>query len=175
MLRSVLACGRIWPHHVTSTQAATIIGSAFPLRVNDVLFAENNARFCSTHSSQETRFNNTLEITILNESYPLDSCTNVTPRVTGKIGRKLHNTIGHPLYLTRQRIQNYFYSGFVNRVGNPMFAVFDNISPVVTTHQNFDSLLVPSDHPSRSASDTYYINSRSNSHLVSIACLIKTG
>jgi phenylalanyl-tRNA synthetase alpha chain len=47
----------------------------------------------------------------------------------------------------------------VNRKGNPLFAVFDNLNPVVTTQQNFDSLLVPDDHVSRSASDTYYVNS----------------
>jgi len=30
---------------------------------------------------------------------------------------------------------------------------------VVTPHQNFDSLLVPADHISRSLYDTYYVNS----------------
>jgi len=119
-------------------------------------------RLCSSTAAtaQHIRFSDTSNITILGENYNVDSCTNVTPRVTSKIGQKLHNRKGHPLYLTRQRIQNYFYSSFVNRAGNPLYAVFDNISPVVTSHQNFDSLLVPPDHPSRSASDTYYINSQ---------------
>lgn len=92
--------------------------------------------------------------------YEVDSCTNVTPRVTSKIGMHLHNRRNHPINLVRQRIQNYFYANYTNRAGNPLFAVFDNISPVVTSRQNFDSLLVPADHPSRSASDTYYINSK---------------
>ena len=33
------------------------------------------------------------------------------------------------------------------------------LDPIVTTDANFDSLLVPSDHPSRKKSDSYYINS----------------
>jgi len=47
----------------------------------------------------------------------------------------------------------------VTRVGHPRFVAFENLNPVVTPHQNFDSLLVPVDHPSRSSSDTYYVNS----------------
>ena len=113
----------------------------------------------TTNSSKQTRFS-TDTINILNETYVVDSCTNVTPRVTAKIGRLLHNRSGNPVNLVRQRIQNHFYTLFTNRAGNPIFAVFDNVSPVVTPAQNFDSLLVPPDHPSRSPSDTYYVNSR---------------
>ena len=40
-----------------------------------------------------------------------------------------------------------------------MFAVFDTLNPVVSLHQNFDSLLTPADHVSRSPSDTYYVSS----------------
>lgn len=40
-----------------------------------------------------------------------------------------------------------------------MFSKFDRISPVVTLTQNFDSLLVPSDHSSRALSESYYLNS----------------
>lgn len=36
------------------------------------------------------------------------------------------------------------------------FTLFDNLSPIVSAHDNFDSLLIPSDHVSRSRSDTYY-------------------
>lgn len=39
-----------------------------------------------------------------------------------------------------------------------MFAMLDHVSPVVTVEQNFDSLLVPKDHVSRSRSDNYYVN-----------------
>lgn len=123
-------------------------------------FTRSSLRLCSSSSvPKQTRFD-TDRLTILGEMYEVDSCTNVTPRVTSKIGLRLHNRLNHPINLIRQRIQNYFYVNYTNRAGNPLFAVFDNISPVVTSRQNFDSLLVPADHPSRSASDTYYINSK---------------
>ena len=89
---------------------------------------------------KDTRFN-TDTIRILDETYVVDSCTNVTPRVTSKIGRRLHNRKNHPINLVRQRIQNYFYSNFTNRSGNPLFAVFDNISPVVTPVQELRQLV----------------------------------
>ena len=94
---------------------------------------------------------------IMGETYRADSWTNVTPKIISNIGKNLHNQQHHPLCLIKQRIINYFYANFTNRSENPIFAVFDNINPVVTTHQNFDSLLIPEDHPSRAKSDTYYV------------------
>ena len=41
---------------------------------------------------------------------------------------------------------------------SPSFAVVEGLNPIVTPEQNFDSLLVPADHPSRSKSDSYYLN-----------------
>ena len=38
------------------------------------------------------------------------------------------------------------------------FHTHDALSPVVTPAQNFDSVLVPADHVSRSPNDTYYVN-----------------
>lgn len=75
------------------------------------------------------------------------------------MGQNLHREHGNPLYLIRKRIENYFYKNFVNRRGNPIFSIYDNISPVVTLEQNFDSLLVPEAHVSRAPSESYYINS----------------
>ena len=51
------------------------------------------------------------------------------------------------------------YAKFGNSRGNPIFSVADKLSPVVTTHQNYDSLLVPAGHVSRSRNDAYYVNS----------------
>lgn len=122
--------------------------------------AQTTRVLCSGSSAvKQTQFKSD-KIAIMGESYDVDSCTNVTPRVTSKIGRRLHNQRNHPINLVRQRIQNYFYANFTNRSGNPLFAVFDNLSPVVTPYQNFDSLLVPFDHASRSPTDTYYVNSK---------------
>ena len=43
--------------------------------------------------------------------------------------------------------------------GLPLFSVHEQITPVVTLEQNFDSLLVPKDHVSRKKSDSYYVDS----------------
>ena len=99
------------------------------------------------------------EVELLGGKYKVDNSTNITPRITSRLNKQFHNQNGHPINLTRRRIQNFFYNNFTKPSGTPLFAVFDNISPVVTPKQNFDSLLFPLDHPGRSANDTYYINS----------------
>ncbi|XP_043268886.1 probable phenylalanine--tRNA ligase, mitochondrial [Venturia canescens] len=97
-------------------------------------------------------------IKLLGKKYPTDDWTNVTKNVVAKLGRNLHITPFHPLSHVRQRIVNYFYNSYRNRCGNPIFSVFDNLNPVVSVNQNFDSLLVPENHSSRNKSDCYYIN-----------------
>lgn len=108
--------------------------------------------------STATRTDAGNESIVLGRKYPIDEWTNITENVISKVGRNLHVTPYHPLSHIRQRIVNYFYMQFHNRIGSPIFSVYDNISPVVTVDQNFDSLLVPKDHPSRQKSDCYYIN-----------------
>jgi len=54
---------------------------------------------------------------------------------------------------------NYMYQRYKENRGMPTFSVHEQISPVVSLEQNFDSLLVPKDHVSRSKSDSYYLNS----------------
>ena len=39
-----------------------------------------------------------------------------------------------------------------------MFFGVDSIEPVVALSQNFDDVLIPADHVSRSPNDTYYID-----------------
>lgn len=41
---------------------------------------------------------------------------------------------------------------------SPTYTHYNEIDPVVTIHQNFDSLGFPQNHPGRARSDTYYIN-----------------
>ncbi|KZC09066.1 putative phenylalanine--tRNA ligase, mitochondrial [Dufourea novaeangliae] len=111
-------------------------------------------RFLTTNA--EARTNN--EITVLGCNYLRDAWTNVSLNIISKLGRNLHVTQYHPLSHIRQQIVNYFYKQFYNRIGNSIFSVHDNISPIVTTAQQFDSLLIPEDHPSRKKTDCYYIN-----------------
>ncbi|VDK79847.1 unnamed protein product [Litomosoides sigmodontis] len=73
--------------------------------------------------------------------------------------RRLLFEVGNPLYLLKQRIINFIYAKYQMRGGmSPQFAVIDNQPRVVSVFDNFDSLLVPANHVSRSVQDTYYIN-----------------
>ncbi|XP_019881323.1 probable phenylalanine--tRNA ligase, mitochondrial [Aethina tumida] len=98
------------------------------------------------------------EVKLLETTYESDDFTNVTEKIISHIGKNLHKKEGHPLSNVRQRIVNYFYKSFVNSRGNPVFSVYDNLNPIVSVTQNFDSLLIPKDHVSRSKSDCYYLN-----------------
>lgn len=108
-------------------------------------------RYCSTVKRTS--------ITINEKEYPCDSYTNVTDRILSLTNRKLYAQKYHPLCLMKERIVDFFYNRFKNSRGNPIFTVSDKHHPVVTTFQNFDSLLIPKDHVSRSNKDCYYVNS----------------
>lgn len=97
-------------------------------------------------------------IDVLKKRYDTDEWTNISPKILSIVNTNLHLQKHHPLDLVRQRIVNYFYKNYKGRSETPIFSVFDNLSPVVTTSQNFDSLLIPKDHPSRSKRDCFYIN-----------------
>jgi len=71
---------------------------------------------------------------------------NIPEHVELKIGKNLHNTLNHPINTVKEKIFSCF----------PDFNKFDDISPFVSTSNNFDKLLIPDDHVSRSLSDTYY-------------------
>ena len=57
----------------------------------------------------------------------------------------------------KTHIEQYFQQEQYRRAGRCLFSCHRNLSPVVTTEQNFDSLLIPQDHPSRSSSDNYFV------------------
>lgn len=75
---------------------------------------------------------------------------NVTETIASKVGKQLHRDPDHPLGILKASIVDYFRPS--------SFTLYDDLSPVVTTQQNFDSLRIPEDHVSRSYSDTYYLN-----------------
>lgn len=82
--------------------------------------------------------------------YPIDEWTNVPGSILDSLPRRLHLQPSHPVALTRQLIESRFTS--------PTYIHHNDLSPVVTAAQNFDSLGFPADHPGRSRTDTYYIN-----------------
>lgn len=61
---------------------------------------------------------------------------------------KLYQQQPHPLCTIKEKIESYF----------PGFDYVDNKNPIVSSMANFDSLLIPPDHVSRSQSDTYYVD-----------------
>lgn len=74
----------------------------------------------------------------------------MSSNIAASVGRQLHLQKDHPISITRQIIESKFPS--------PTYKYHNNLFPVVSTHQNFDSLGFPQDHPGRSRTDTYYIN-----------------
>jgi phenylalanyl-tRNA synthetase alpha chain len=71
--------------------------------------------------------------------------------VTSLIGRRLYDNPNHPICITRKIIESVFPS--------PRFSNHVAYNPVATIEQNFDVLGFPQDHPGRSRTDTYYVNS----------------
>lgn len=84
------------------------------------------------------------------KTYQTDSWTNVPSSVLALVPRRLHTQPSHPVSLTRELIESRFPS--------PTYINYNDLFPVVTVAENFDSLGFPADHPGRNRSDTYYIN-----------------
>uniref|UniRef100_A0A915IAZ4 Phenylalanyl-tRNA synthetase domain-containing protein n=1 Tax=Romanomermis culicivorax TaxID=13658 RepID=A0A915IAZ4_ROMCU len=98
-------------------------------------------------------------IKILGKLYKRDEMTNVTTMIKLLSQRKLHQNPYSPIRMLSLRIRDYFHRNYRNRYRSPLHSFVDYLEPVVTVDQNFDSLLVPADHPSRKKGDTYYVNS----------------
>ncbi|XP_066539125.1 phenylalanine--tRNA ligase, mitochondrial isoform X2 [Hoplias malabaricus] len=112
----------------------------------------------SMHSHFSQPRINDSSVEVLGHVHPRDDITNVTAKILSMVGRNLHNQAHHPLWLIKERIKDHFYRSYFSRSGTPLFSVHDTLSPVVTVEQNFDSLLIPADHPSRKKGDNYYLN-----------------
>ncbi|CEG46474.1 phenylalanine-trna ligase [Plasmopara halstedii] len=86
-----------------------------------------------------------------------DPFCNVSASIAAKIGVNLHRQPNHPLHIIKTKIEKYFET-LHQCYGGPKFTIFDNLDPVVTTYDCFDSMLVPKDHVSRKITDTYYVD-----------------
>lgn len=73
---------------------------------------------------------------------------NIPISIKEKIGYNLHQNSTHPVGIISKKIRQFLSS----------FKFFDNLDPVVSVENNFDKLLIPQDHISRSTSDSYYLN-----------------
>lgn len=114
-------------------------------------FSESFTRVLSTQLVQSV-------IELNNNKYESDDYTNLTPKILSYLGKNIHLQKDHPLSMVRQRITNFFYKEYTNPKGTPLFSVYDRLNPIVSVKQNFDSLLIPENHPSRVKSDCYYVN-----------------
>ena len=68
-------------------------------------------------------------VTVEGKTFESDNWTNVTPKILSHLERKLHQRPDHPLGLIKSRIVNFIYSKYRNHRGNPLFSVYDNLSP----------------------------------------------
>ncbi|KAK4481516.1 hypothetical protein RD792_012417, partial [Penstemon davidsonii] len=84
-----------------------------------------------------------------------DPTNNVPDSIFSKLGMQLHRRDQHPLGILKNAIFDYFDTNYPNK-----FDKFDNLSPLVSVKANFDDVLVPADHVSRSYNDTYYVDSQ---------------
>jgi phenylalanyl-tRNA synthetase alpha chain len=100
------------------------------------------------------------ELILNNQHYPTDSWTNVNPHILSRIGQNLHRQKHHPIHHLVNRLRQFFYQYYDAGKLSPKFSIIDNLSPIVTTEQNFDSICTPIDHISRTKSMNYYINEK---------------
>lgn len=77
--------------------------------------------------------------------------TTIPKAVSEKVGRNLHNQENHPIKIVKDRIFSFFKD-----CGGFRFP--ERLDPIVEVENNFDKLLIPSNHVSRSPSDTYYVS-----------------
>lgn len=83
-----------------------------------------------------------------------DPHNNITESIFQKIGVNLHLQEDHPIGIIKSAIYDYFDCQHPGA-----FTKYDDLHPVVSARANFDEVLVPADHVSRSPNDTYYVDS----------------
>jgi phenylalanyl-tRNA synthetase alpha chain len=102
----------------------------------------------SSSLRHETVSNFVGPVIVHGKEYQRDEWTNVTPKIISFCNRLLYKDKSNPIGLISAGIQEFFHD----------YDHFSYPDPVVTPEDNFDSLLIPKDHVSRSKSDTYYLN-----------------
>ena len=93
-------------------------------------------------------------ISVLGRDFADDEMTNLTERIIRNVDSRKHLIERHPVQIIKQQIYDFFDGEYQAT----HFEKVENISPIVSVAQNFDSVLIPVDHVSRSKNDNYYIN-----------------
>ncbi|KAJ1980158.1 phenylalanyl-tRNA synthetase alpha subunit, mitochondrial [Dimargaris cristalligena] len=137
---SLRCCSARWASRAPSVPMGTTLRSR--------PFASGLVRWSNSAPISPVSSDSSSTITVFDKEYPRDDYTNVTPSILARTQRRLHLNPAHPLGILTHIIYDHF----------PHFKRHDALSPVVSTHANFDSLLFPPDHPGRSRHDAYYVN-----------------
>mmetsp|Transcript_6973 Transcript_6973/g.9070 ORF Transcript_6973/g.9070 Transcript_6973/m.9070 type:complete len:398 (+) Transcript_6973:129-1322(+) len=84
------------------------------------------------------------------QKIPLDDpYCNIPAGIADRVGTNMHKQTNHPLQIIQNKIRSYWGSEFTT---------LDDLSPTVSTANNFDLLRISPGHASRQKSDTYYID-----------------
>lgn len=103
----------------------------------------------SVYDRKNTRFSyERNDFLVCGQQYFKDEYTNLTTYLMQKITRNLLKSQHNPISLVAAATKHFFSD----------FKTIDYDNPVVTPQANFDALLIPKNHPSRSTTDTYYLN-----------------
>lgn len=118
--------------------------------IHSICPISNHLRCLSTDGNVPPNINTPM-VSLLGHRLDHENC-NVTSNIASRVGTNLHLQDKHPLFTIKRIIENYWSDQ------DPDFKTVDDLQPVVSTQANFDSLLIPTDHVSRSKSDTYYLD-----------------
>jgi phenylalanyl-tRNA synthetase alpha chain len=94
----------------------------------------------------------TLEL--IHQSDPQNNCTDT---VKTQVQLDLLQMNSHPLFDLKMKLETALKAEIL-KLGISSIEERSFASPLVTVGQNFDSLLIPTDHYCRRASDVYYVN-----------------
>ena len=91
-----------------------------------------------------------------------DPANNVSEHIFERLNVNNHRRPNHPLCILKEAIYDYFRSKKreTGSIAVPTeFTMKDDFAPLVAISANFDEILIPADHVSRSPNDTYYVDS----------------
>lgn len=80
----------------------------------------------------------------------INDYSNIPSSILGKITSTLHKQPNHPICIMKNYIYNHTCFKDIEK--------FEDFDPIVSIEDNFDKLLILKNHPSRTKSDTYYVN-----------------
>ncbi len=140
-------------HNVASESALTALSPESSISASP--FSNNHIkRLAHPYSNGSASFSTSVPST-LKDYDPFHPECNIPQSIVSRIGTNLHLQPNHPLNTIKTIIEKYWQSQLAEGNG---FESRDSLDPIVSTNDNFDSLLIQPDHVSRSKSDTYYFN-----------------